>query len=180
MKAKEFFTAKRIAMIAVFAALTTVATIVIAIPISSGAGFVNVGDTVIFLCAALMDPISALLVGGLGSAIGDLLLGYAAYAPFTLVVKGLEGLVAALLIKLMRKKIVFALNYIVAFTAGGVCMTAGYCFTADLILYGWAAAVASVPANLIQAAVSIVIATALAAVLGNMKVVRDFMPKTGG
>ena len=40
-------------------------------------------------------PLPALVAGGLGSALADLLTGYAHWAPWTLVIKGIEGWIAA-------------------------------------------------------------------------------------
>lgn len=172
----KFFSARRMAFIAAFAALTIVATIVIVIPSPVGEGFINVGDAVIFLCAALLDPISALIVGGVGSALGDLILGFAYYAPFTLVVKGLEGLFAALLIKLLRKtKLPAVFCFAFAMIIAGCWMAVGYCIS-ETILYGWAMGIANVPFNLIQAGVSVVLGAALATLLTSMRSVKNFLP----
>lgn len=54
-------------------------------------GYVNIGDTVVLLSGVLFGPLTGLAAGGLGSALADLLLGYGFWAPWTLLIKGLEG-----------------------------------------------------------------------------------------
>lgn len=147
---------KFIAFTAIFTAAVAAATIALAIPLPKSSGYINIGDTVIFVCAYFFGGIPAMLAGGLGSAIADLILGYAIFAPFTLIVKGLEGLIAGLLFKLLRKyvkeKFVPFIG-ITAMAAGGLEMIAGY-FLTSLILYGLAAAASEILMNLIQAGVS--------------------------
>src|SRR5574344_1841529 len=92
----------KIATIGMLSALTFVATIVIHIPMPSTQGYVNIGDTVIFVSAALLGGVPAMIAGALGSALADLI-----YAPewtlFTILIKGLEGLICGLLIKCTAK-----------------------------------------------------------------------------
>jgi len=49
------------------------------------------------ITALLFGPIVGGNAGGLGSMLADLILGYAHYAPATLVIKGFEGLVVGFL-----------------------------------------------------------------------------------
>ena len=88
-----------IAYLAVFSALTFVATIAITIPMASASGgYVNFGDTIIFVASALLGPVGGMSVGAIGSVIADLIFA-PEYALITLIVKGLEGLIAGLVIK---------------------------------------------------------------------------------
>lgn len=149
---------KTLAVTGIFTALVTVATIVLQIPMPSTNGYVNFGDTIIFIAAVLFGPIVGGVAGGLGSALADLITGYAYYAPFTLVIKGLEGLLCGLILKALFKKRadggitkVFSL---VAMITASIIMVAGY-YLAGIVLTGSAAAsLASVPGNLIQGSVS--------------------------
>ena len=68
MKAKEYFTTKRIAFMALFTALVAIATFIIQVPSPAGQGYINVGDTMIFVCAALFGPLFSFVAGGLGAA----------------------------------------------------------------------------------------------------------------
>jgi uncharacterized membrane protein len=142
-----------------FIALTTVLTMVISIPVANTDGFINIGDSIIFICAVMLDPPSALLVGGLGSAFADLLLGYAHWAPFTFIIKGLEGLLCSILFHFLSKnnKIKFIFQIIVSTVIAAVWMIAGY-FVVSIWFYGLNNAYLSMFPNVVQGGLSIVIA----------------------
>ncbi|MDY3118374.1 MAG: ECF transporter S component [Peptoniphilus sp.] len=135
---------KKLTMIAMFMALTTVATMVIQIPIPATKGYLNVGDTLVIASALLMGKTAGGLIGGIGSALADLLSGYGYYAPITLVVKGLEGYVAGLLHE--KTKMPFVLSGL----AGGAVMAVGYLLAEGFILYNFPTALASFVPNFIQ------------------------------
>lgn len=135
---------KKLTIIAMFIALTTVATMAIQIPIPATKGYVNVGDTIVIACALLMDRTAGGIVGGIGSALADLISGYGYYAPITLVVKGLEGYIAGLL----KEKT--SLSFIICGLVGGIVMAIGYLLAEGLILYNFPTAIASFMPNLLQ------------------------------
>jgi len=175
MKAKNYFTTKRIAFLATFVALITVATMVVQIPSPGGQGYINVGDSLIFVCAVFFDPVFAFVAGGIGSALADLLVGWVSYAPFTFFIKGCEGLVACLLIRLFKKlKLNKSAGFAVGMLAGGLCMSVGY-FFADLLVYGIGMGVANLPFNFVQAGANVVLGFALAVVLGRVKGVKKVL-----
>jgi uncharacterized membrane protein len=89
----------RIAYGAVFAALVAAATSVLNISIPSTKGYFNLGDMMVYTAAILTGPLVGGLAGGVGSALSDTYLGYYNFAPGTLVVKGLEGLIVGYLLK---------------------------------------------------------------------------------
>ena len=96
--------------------------------------------------------------GALGSSLADLLLGYAYWAPWTFVIKGLEGFLAGWLVGRMQKATTSgaALGASVAV----VVMVLGY-FVASTVLYGMGIAVASLPGDLLQGGVSVVLSLIL-------------------
>jgi len=87
----------KITSIAVFTALVCVATILFSVYVPDTHGFFNVGDSMVFLSALLFGPLVGAFAGGVGSALADILLGYAHYAPATLIVKACEGYVVGFL-----------------------------------------------------------------------------------
>ncbi len=134
---------------AVLTALITVATAVISIPLPTG--YVHLGDGLVLLAGWLLGPIWGTAAAGLGSALADLFLGYALYAPGTFVVKALSAAVCALLVafvgKTMRNSFV---PLCVGSIAAELCMAVGYFLYESLFLGVGAAALASVPGNLMQ------------------------------
>ncbi|NLY45438.1 MAG: ECF transporter S component [Tissierella sp.] len=147
---------KSITRIAALMALTTIMTMIIQIPTIGTNGYLNLGDMVVFIAAMMLGKKGGFLVGGLGSAMADLLLGYTHYAPITFLVKGFEGYIAGALLetKLGQSKPIFATSI------GGIWMALGY-YMAEIFMYGGAAALASVPGNLMQGMLGAVTAVIL-------------------
>ena len=77
---------KKLVLAALFAAIACVATVVIVIPIPATNGYLNPGDAVVLFGAFALGPVWGAAAGGIGTAMADLLLGYAAYVPGTLVI----------------------------------------------------------------------------------------------
>ena len=173
--------------LAVFTALVFVATIAIAIPMPTGVGaYLNFGDIVIFIASALLGPWGGLVAGGIGSMLADIV--YAPiFAPLTLIVKGVEGLVVGLVVYLLRKafkqeKVQDYVSYVIAFTIGAILMVSLYCVGTGLMLgiinsgeylAGFSTALLNVPNDLIQGSVSIVGGYALTIGLRKIKYVKN-------
>jgi uncharacterized membrane protein len=150
---------KKLVFIAMMAALTCAATMVIRIPTPGTGGYIHPGDALVVLSGVLLGPLGGFLAGGLGSAMADLAAGYTLYAPFTLVIKGLIALAAAVLYRKMPGG-----HRTMGVALGGVAdviLVAGGYFLCDSLLYGTGGALASVPANLIQGASGLVLAVVL-------------------
>lgn len=136
---------------------------------SSPQFYFNFGDSIILLCAALLNPASAMIAGGLGAFLCDLTV-YPATMLFTLVIKAIEGAVAGILYKLLflkphNKYVNIALSLVINVVSSGLMMT-GY-FVAQTFMYGtYAAAIVALPMDAVQAAVSSVIATLVLFVFG--------------
>jgi uncharacterized membrane protein len=166
---KRFLTPRTMAFLALFSALIVVATMSIRVPVPATSGYFNLGDTLVFIAAALFGPLFGMIAGGIGSAVADLLGGYGQFAPFTLVIKGIEGLIAGLLITAVRSSLKSgkgALLSFLSFIVAGAWMVAGY-FGAEYVLYGldWAPPLAEFPFNLAQAGISAVVAGILTPLL---------------
>ena len=144
---------------ALFAALTYVATNIIHVPIPATDGYINLGDCVVLLGAFLLGPVYGAAAGGIGSALADIISGYAVFAPGTFVIK-------ALIVKALGSKTKAA--PIVASIAGEAWMVLGYFLYESIFLrYGLAAA-GSIGGNAIQAVAGVILAAALYAVLSKV------------
>ncbi len=151
-----------IARMALFVALTTVATLVIRIPIPATKGYFNLGDSLIFTSALLFGANMGAVAGGLGSALADILGGYSYWAPLTLVIKGIEGYVVGRIARgggTTREFRITSLTILGVLT-GGICMVLGY-FISEIILYGLGAALAELIPNVFQAVGGLAIALPL-------------------
>ena len=147
----------QISLMAVMSALVTVGTLIIQIPNGMG-GYFNVGDVMIFVAALTFSPLVGGVAGGLGSALADLP-GYSVYALPTLVIKGLEGLLASLV---TNKKSLF--RDVFAVVAAGVEMVVGY-FLVETYLWGIGEALAAIPLNIAQIAIGGIVGIPIALVL---------------
>ncbi|MGI6574915.1 MAG: ECF transporter S component [bacterium] len=151
-------TLQKLVVTALFAALVAVATMAINIPMPATQGFVNVGDTMIFVAGIFLGPAVGLLAGGIGSGLADLLLGYVHWAPWTLFIKSIEGLLAGLIAyRSFQKKRRIGPETILAMLIAAIWMVFGY-YLAGGIMRGFPAALASVPGNIIQGVGSIILA----------------------
>ena len=151
---------KEMTRYAVMIALITVMTIVVHIPTPATKGYLNLGDMVVFLSAIMFGKKGGFIVGGLGSGLADVLLGYTHYAPITFIVKGLEGFIAGSLLetKLGEKA------QIIPMALGGVWMAFGY-YIAEIFMYGVKVALASIPGNIVQGLFGVVVASVLSMAL---------------
>lgn len=145
-------------------ALVATTTLIIRLPMPATEGYINLGDAVIIAIALLWGPIAGALAGGLGSSLADVLGGYAHWAPFTLFIKGLEGVVIGVLFRMGRDGSLARLLAATAAFSGVMCMFMGY-FLVEWILYGPGPALASAPGNLVQALSSLVLGLPLAMAL---------------
>ena len=87
----------KVSLIAIFTALTAVATISFSVSVPATRGYFNIGETMVYVAALLFGASIGGLSAGIGSMIADLALGYAVYAPATLIIKGLEGAIVGFL-----------------------------------------------------------------------------------
>lgn len=148
---------------AIMAALVFVMTYTVKIPTPTG--YVHAGDTAVYLAATLLPMPYAIFAAGIGGALSDLLGGYVSYCIPTFIIK-------ALLTVSFSNKGENMVNRRNAWSTavGGVITVVGYYVTkAVLVILAspapldtaltatpWIAAVATIPENIGQAAVSAV------------------------
>ena len=63
----------KIAMVAIFAAMSFVCTAFLPIPIAGGQGYLNFSDTFIYILASFISPLVGGLVGALSGSLSDIL-----------------------------------------------------------------------------------------------------------
>ena len=149
----------QLSLMAIMSALVAVGTLIVRIPNPMG-GYFNVGDVMIFVTALTFNLLIGGVAGGLGSAIADII-GFPLFAIPTLVIKGLEGLLASLI---TNKKNVF--RDVLAVVAAGTEMVIGY-FVVELFVLQWGlgGALAEVPANIAQVTIGGLVGIPIALVL---------------
>ena len=146
--------------------LLLLGTIMFMIPLPTTHGYVHPGAALIYLAVLLLGRRNGAVASALGSAMGDILGGFAFWAPWTLAIKFLMAYVTATLIRRIESapkhavtssKMGINVKTASAMTAGGLVMCVGY-LIAERIMYGsWALAAISLPWNIGQFAVGIAV-----------------------
>ena len=134
----------QLSIMTVMTALVAVGTFIIRIPNPMG-GYFNVGDVMIFVSALTFNPVIGGFAGGVGSAISDMI-GFPVFVIPTLVIKGIEGLLAGLI---ANRKSIF--RDTLAVVVAGTEMIVGYFLVEFYALqWGLGGALAEVPGNIAQ------------------------------
>ncbi|OQB22388.1 MAG: Thiamine precursor transporter HmpT [Firmicutes bacterium ADurb.Bin182] len=144
---------QKIVLSGLLCAVITLLTMFVSFPIPGVTGaYVNAGDAGVYLAGFLLGGPLGALCAGVGSALADLLLGFAMYAVPTFIIKGAVALITALLLKKFS-----GWSRIFALLIAGALIPAGYFLWEWLFLYGFETALVSVPFNLIQYAGGILV-----------------------
>jgi len=152
---KTSFTTQELVFTALMTALVFVATYLPHIPIPLG--YAHLGDAVIFLLALLMPRRTALFAACIGSALADLLGGFAIWVVPTLVIK---CVMTELVCRMGRRGTVIAsrTSVIVALTLSSLWMAAAYTLAGAVLYASMSAALASAPGLLMEGIVNSIIA----------------------
>ena len=163
---------KSLAVTALMAAFTCIATMSIRIPTPT-LGYIHPGDCLVLLCGVILGPVAGFLAAGIGSMFADILSGYIIYAIPTLIIKGVTALIAA--------GIPAELNMVFGYFANKIIQTmflAGSC-NSETFATGFASALTGIFTNCVQGAAGVVLGMLLLPVLSQIPDVRLWLtPKT--
>lgn len=151
---------KELVITAVFIALTYVFTafVNVRLPIAANGGLIHLGNVPLFIGAIIFGKKTGAICGGVGMGLFDLLSGWTAWAPFTLIIVGLMGFTVG---AITEKHEGLGWNAL-AIAAACVIKVVGY-YIAEGFIYGnWIAPTASVPGNLVQIGVAAVVVLIIA------------------
>nr|MBN1229639.1 ECF transporter S component [Anaerolineae bacterium] len=113
-------------------------------------GYTHLGDVAIYFTALAFGPWAGMIAGGVGTALADLLSGgYAHFAPLSLLVHGLQGLVVGLIYRQMKGS---GVGLFISLLVGGVIVVGGY-FLGEMLVPIWggpSGAVGEVWFNVVQ------------------------------
>lgn len=151
--------------------LVMIATMFIKLPIPFTQGYVHLGDAVIFLSVLILGKKYGAIAAGLGSALGDILGGFAFWAPWSLVIKLLMAFILGIFMEQKEKhgkgrfELGFSFYEITGMILACAEMAAGY-YLAEGIMYGnWVVPLMGIFWNIGQFFVGVAIAYVLAAAL---------------
>lgn len=83
--------------------MTAIVYVCTLIGVSTPVANFNIGDSAILITAAMFNPLTAMIAGGLGAFLADLTT-YPATMLYTLVIKAIEGLVAGIAFTFIYKR----------------------------------------------------------------------------
>lgn len=147
-KQKGYSSVYFITLTALFTALVYVFTafVNIRLPIAANGGLVHLGNVPLFIGAIIFGKRIGAISGGVGMALFDLLSGWTAWAPFTLVIVGLMGYIVGAMCE-RREKFTW---YAAAIAAACAVKVIGYYFAEAIIYQSFIVPISSVPGNLVQ------------------------------
>lgn len=165
---KTSFTTQELVFTALMTALVFVATYLPHIPIPLG--YAHLGDAVIFLLALLAPRRAALFAACIGSALADLLGGFALWIVPTLVIK---FVMAEIVYRIGRRgdAIVPRASIIAALLLSSLWMAAAYTLAGAVLYASMSAALASTPGLIMEGLVNSVLALLL------LPILRERFPK---
>ena len=146
---------RTLAVVAVMAAMVF-ATTMIQLTLTPDGGYIHLGEAAILFSAFAFGPGVGAVVGGLGTALADVTLGFPIWAPASLLIHGLQGWAAGWI----ARRWPGLGGLILASVLGGVIVVVGY-LPVGVYLEGRAVALAAVPFNLLQVFIGGVIAIPL-------------------
>jgi uncharacterized membrane protein len=166
-RGKIKFTTKDMVETALLTALVFVATafINIRLPIIASGGLVHLGTVMLFIAAIVFGKEKGAIAGAVGMAIFDLSSGWALWAPFTFVVRGIMGYMVGAITWSNNKEGNNLMVNILAVILSGIWMIAGYYITEGILYGNWISPVASIPGNVTQIALGLILGLPIARVL---------------
>jgi len=153
---------RSLSFLALFIAFTAVATY-LHIPGPSTSYF-NLGEVAIYTIALTFGGKAGAVAGGVGSALMDIILGYSIWAPFTFVIKGLEGFIVGKIVSSKEQSGIE--RKIFAIAVGGNIMIIGYALTKAFLL-SWAVVLPEIGIDFAQMLIGGVLAIPLSHHLDN-------------
>lgn len=145
-----------LAVTAVMASVVLALTYIKLMPTPDG-GYIHPGDAAIYFASFAFGPWVGAIAGGLGTALADTLGGFfLPWAPFSLLIHGFQGWVAGWVGR--RWPSIWGL--ILASVIGGLIVVIGY-LPVGMVFVGPAAALASIPWNILQVTIGGILGTSL-------------------
>jgi len=161
--------------VGLMAAIVCIVTMTIKLP--TMIGYTHLGDSMVFIAALIFGKKKGILASGIGMFLADIISGYAIWAPFTLVIKAVMALITAKIAYRKGYEAENIINNTFACVLAGIWMVlAYYVVNAFLMRYVYLdaatlkesfaiALIESIPGNIMQATVGMVIAIPIAKLL---------------
>ena len=152
-------------------ALVFIATkfINVRLPISVNGGLIHLGNTMLFTAAIVFGARKGATAGAVGMGLFDIVSGWAAWAPFTFVIRGFMGLIIGKVAYMNGKNGTSIVYNAAGILLSSVWMIVGYYITEGLLYGNWLAPMTSIPGNITQIIFGTIVSIPLSAALKKTK-----------
>jgi len=141
----------------------------IRLPISINGGLIHLGNVALFISAIVFGKKKGSIAGAFGMGLFDIISGWALWAPFTFIIRGVMGYIIGAISNASNRNGNSIIWNIIAILAGGVWMILGYYLT-EVILYGnWISPITSIPGNITQLILGAILGLPLTKILIKIK-----------
>jgi uncharacterized membrane protein len=120
------------------------------LPIGGEGGLVHLGTSMLFISSIVFGKKKGAISGAFGMGIFDLVSGYAVWAPFTFIIRGIMGYIMGSITWSKNRRGNNVIINIVASILSGIWMIAGYYFSQVIIYGNWVTPFLSIPGDAIQ------------------------------
>ncbi len=137
---------------ALLTALVFIATkfINITLPISMKGGLIHLGTGMLFIASIVFGEKKGAISGAFGMGLFDILSGWAVWAPFTFIIRGIMGYILGKISRINENNGNNILINLLAMLVSTIWMIIGYYFS-EVILYGnWIQPFTSIPGDVLQ------------------------------
>lgn len=140
--------------------LVFVATLLlnIRLPIAANGGLVHLGTGMLFIIAILFGPKKGALAGAVGMGLFDLFSGWTLWAPISIIARGLQGYIVGRIAWSSGRQGGSKTFNILAAAVSVPVMLIGYYIGEAIIFGNFVIPAASIPGNLVQNAVGLLVA----------------------
>ena len=161
---------------ALFIALVFVATLFlnIKLPIAANGGLVHLGSGMLFVITLLFGPKKGAVAGAFGMGLFDIVSGWALWAPFTFVTRGAQAYVIGKIAWANGANGQHMGRNIFAMLVGLPVMLAGYYICECILFKSFIIPFASMPGNLVQTAVGMIVAVPVVLALKKLSVIQTY------
>lgn len=166
-KTRNKFTTKDMVETALLTALVYVSTafINIRLPIAASGGLVHLGTAMLVIASVVFGKEKGAIAGAVGMGIFDLTSGWALWAPFTFIIRGVMGYLLGFIAYSNNNNGNNNFINIISLILSGIWMIGGYYIT-EVILYGnWLSPVASIPGDITQIVMALIIGIPMSKIL---------------
>ncbi|MED3661786.1 ECF transporter S component [Ureibacillus sp. FSL K6-8385] len=146
----------------------------IKLPIASNGGLVHLGTAMLFIASILFGPKKGAIAGAAGMGLFDLVGGWLVWAPITIISRALQGYIVGKIAWSNGSRGESFVKNLMA-TIVSIPVMVGVYYIGEAIMFSsWIMPLASIPGDLVQNAVGIIIAIPVCVVLKKIPYVASF------